>query len=74
MTWTDANPAATIDLDRILEELDRIDPRKCRMLELRFFIGFTADETAELLHVSKASVDRDLRFVRAWLNERLQAG
>ncbi|HZL25414.1 MAG TPA: ECF-type sigma factor [Acidobacteriaceae bacterium] len=74
MTWADADPAATIDLDRILEELDRIDPRKCRMLELRFFLGFTADETAELLHVSKASVDRDLRFVRAWLNERLQAG
>jgi len=73
MTWTDADPAATIDLDRILEELEHIDPRKCRMLELRFFLGFTADETAELLHVSKASVDRDLRFVRVWLNDRLQA-
>ncbi len=72
MIWTDASPADTIDLDRVLEELERIDPRKCRMLELRFFLGFTADETAELLHISKASVDRDMRFVRAWLDDRLQ--
>jgi RNA polymerase sigma factor (TIGR02999 family) len=73
MLWTDADPAATLDLDRLLEELDRIDSRKCRMLELRFFLGFTSEESAELLHVSKASVDRDMRFVRAWLNDRLQA-
>ncbi len=71
LLWTDVSPADTIDLDRVLEELERIDPRKCRMLELRFFLGFTADETAELLHISKASVDRDMRFVRAWLNDRL---
>jgi RNA polymerase sigma factor (TIGR02999 family) len=69
---TDANPVEAIDLDRVLEELEQIDPRKCRMLELRFFLGFTAEETAELMHVSKASVDRDLRFVRGWLNDRLQ--
>ena len=62
---------AAIDLERVLEELERIDPRKCRMLELRFFLGFTAEETAELLHTSKASVDRDMKFARAWLNDRL---
>lgn len=71
MLWYDADPVDTIYLDGVLDELERIDPRKCRMLELRFFLGFTADETAELLHVSKASVDRDMRFVRAWLNDRL---
>lgn len=70
---TENNPSDAIDLDRALEELEQIDPRKCRMLELRFFLGFTAGETAELLHVSKASVDRDLRFVRGWLNDRLRA-
>jgi len=74
LLWTDVSPADAIDLDRVLEELERIDPRKCRMLELRFFLGFTADETAELLHISKASVDRDMRFVRAWLIDRLQPG
>ncbi len=67
----DTNPAEAIDLDRILNELEQIDPRKCRMVELRFFLGFTAEETAELMHLSKASVDRDLRFVRGWLNDRL---
>jgi RNA polymerase sigma factor (TIGR02999 family) len=70
---TENNPNDAIDLDRALEELEQIDPRKCRMLELRFFLGFTAGETAELLHISKASVDRDLRFVRGWLNDRLRA-
>jgi RNA polymerase sigma factor (TIGR02999 family) len=60
-----------IDLDRALTDLDQIDPRKCRMLELRFFLGFTADETAELLTVSKATVDRDLKFARSWLYDRL---
>jgi DNA-directed RNA polymerase specialized sigma24 family protein len=38
---------------------------------LRFFLGFTADETAELLSLSKATVDRELRFARGWLHERL---
>ena len=62
MAWINAKPAEMIDLDRVLEELEQIDPRKCRMVELRFFLGFTAEETAELLNISKATVDRELRF------------
>ncbi len=65
-----ANPEI-IDLDRVLTELDQIDSRKCSMLELRYFLGFTADETADILDVSKATVDRDLKFARSWLYERL---
>ena len=71
LAWIDARDAEMIDLDRVLEELEKVDPKKCRMVELRFFLGFTAEETAELLHVSKATVDRDLRFVRGWLYDRL---
>jgi RNA polymerase sigma factor (TIGR02999 family) len=67
----DYSPEAAIDLDRILEELEKIDARKVRMVELRFFLGFSAEETAELLGTSKATVDRDLRFVRVWLVDRL---
>jgi RNA polymerase sigma factor (TIGR02999 family) len=63
------SPESAIDLDRILDE---IDPRKCRMVELRFFVGFTAEETADLLGMSKATVDRDLRFARGWLADRLR--
>lgn len=71
LLWIDTNPTDTIDLDRVLQELEQIDPRKCRMVELRFYLGFTSEETAELLHTSKASVDRDLRFVRGWIYDRL---
>jgi RNA polymerase sigma factor (TIGR02999 family) len=73
MAWINAKPAEMMDLDRVLTELEALDPRKCRMVELRFFLGFTAEETAELLNTSKATVDRELRFVRGWLNHRLQA-
>ncbi len=72
LLWMETSPEATIDLDNILQELEAVDPRKCRMIELRFFLGFTADETAELLHISKATIDRDLRFIRVWLAERLE--
>src|SRR5271170_1386776 len=41
-----------MDLDRVLVELEDLDQRKCRMVELRFFLGFTADETAELMQTS----------------------
>jgi RNA polymerase sigma factor (TIGR02999 family) len=67
----DYSPEAAIDIDRVLQELEKIDPRKCRMVELRFFLGFSAEETAELLSTSKATVDRDMRFVRVWLLDRL---
>jgi RNA polymerase sigma factor (TIGR02999 family) len=71
LAWIGSKPIDAIDLDRVLAELEEMDPRKCRMVELRFFLGFTADETAELLSLSKATVDRELRFVRGWLHERL---
>jgi RNA polymerase sigma factor (sigma-70 family) len=73
MAWIDAKQAEVIDLDRVLEELEQLDQRKCKMVELRFFMGFTAEETAELLHISKARVDRDLRFVRGWFYDKLHA-
>jgi hypothetical protein len=34
-----------MDVDRVLNELETLDPRKCRMVEFRFFLGFTAEET-----------------------------
>jgi RNA polymerase sigma factor (TIGR02999 family) len=71
MIWTETALEDMLDVDRALGELEQLDPRKCQMVELRFFLGFTAEETAELLHTSKASVDRDMRFVRGWLQLRL---
>jgi RNA polymerase sigma factor (sigma-70 family) len=60
-----------LDLDRVFEELNALDARKCRIVELRFFLGFSAEETADLLNISKATVDRELKFVRGWMHERL---
>lgn len=71
LAWIDARSVEMMDLDRVLDELEELDPRKCRMVELRFFLGFTAEETAELLSTSKATVDRELKFARGWLYERL---
>ena len=71
LAWIDAKKVELMDLDRVLDELEELDPKKCRMVELRFFLGFTAEETAELLSISKATVDRELKFARGWLYERL---
>lgn len=73
LAWFETSPAEILDLNRALGELEALDERKCRMIELRFLLGFTADETADLMNLSKASVDRDLRFARGWLQHRLKA-
>lgn len=72
LIWIDAGQVEMLDLDRVMDELDQLDPHKCRIVELRFFLGFTAEETAQLLSLSKATVDRELRFTRGWLYERLR--
>jgi RNA polymerase sigma factor (TIGR02999 family) len=72
--WTATLPSTDLlDIDRALEDLHELDPRKSRIVELRFFLGSTAEETADLLQMSKATVDRELRFARGWLSERLRS-
>ncbi len=73
LAWFETSPAEILDLDVALQQLEKLDERKCRMIEMRFLLGFTADETADLMNLSKASVDRDLRFARGWLQHRLNA-
>ena len=63
-----------IDLDRALDELTTFDERLARVVELKFFVGLTLEETAEALHVSHATVERDWATARAWLHRRLAAG
>lgn len=60
-------------LDEALHHLTRLDPRKGRTLELRFFAGLTIEETAECLQVSPATVILDSRLGRAWLQRELSA-
>ena len=60
-------------LDEALEALASMDPRQCRVVELRFFAGLTTPETAEALEVSTATVEREWAFAKAWLLRRLSA-
>jgi RNA polymerase sigma-70 factor, ECF subfamily len=54
-------------LDEALDALARIDHRKSRVVELRYFGGLSIEETAEVLEVSVDTVKRDFRMARAWL-------
>lgn len=56
-----------IALDDALNELAQMDPRKARVIEMRFFGGLSVAETAEVLKVSEDTVLRDWRMGRAWL-------
>jgi RNA polymerase sigma factor (TIGR02999 family) len=70
--WVVAPGAELLDLDRALEELRTLDERKSRIVDLRFFLGFTLEETAEITGTSKATVDRELKFARGWIQDWLQ--
>ena len=59
--------ARLIALDDALHRLAEVDPRKARVVELRFFGGLKAEETAAVLGVSEETVLRDWRLARAWL-------
>ncbi len=70
----DAKPATDLlALDQALRDLGDFDERKVRVVELRCFGGLTIDETAAVLEVSHATVERDLRLAKAWLTQRLTA-
>jgi RNA polymerase sigma-70 factor (ECF subfamily) len=53
--------------------LEHEDPRKCRIVELRFFGGMSIDEAAEALTVSPGTVMREWTFARAWLRKEMSA-
>ena len=73
LSWVSEAGPEILDVDRALDELQKLDERKCRMIELRYFLGLTADEMGELLGISNATVDRELKFARGWVQERLSA-
>jgi len=71
IAWIDASGKDMLDLDIALIELEALDARKSRVIELRYFLGCTNQETADVLGVVRATVDRDLQFAKAWLGRRL---
>jgi RNA polymerase sigma-70 factor, ECF subfamily len=58
-------------LDETLDALAALDPRKARVVELRFFGGLSVEETAEVLNVSTDTVTRDWNAAKAWLYREL---
>ncbi len=60
-----------VALDDTLQALAVIDPRKAKVVEMRFFAGFSVDETAAALHVSPETVMRDWRVAKAWLHREI---
>ena len=65
-------PVDLIALDVALGRLAAIDPRKVRVIELRYFAGLTVEETAQTLKVSLDTVARDWRMARTWLARELR--
>jgi len=69
-----AAPASHVDLlalDEALTRLAAVDSQQSRVVELRFFVGLTIDEAAEVLHISPATVGRDWMLAKAWLYAEL---
>lgn len=77
ITWTEDLPLAAttgtelLDLDRALDGLAHVNPRAREVVDLRFFAGLTASESAELMGLSKRTVDREWEKARAYLYAHL---
>lgn len=59
-------------LDSSLNALQKLDQRKCRAIELRYFGGLSMEEIAQTLDISLATLRRDLRMAEAWLQHEMQ--
>ena len=64
--------ASLLALDDALIALESFDPRKCRIIELRFFGGLSVDETAKVVGVSVATIGREQKVAEAWLYREIQ--
>jgi RNA polymerase sigma factor (sigma-70 family) len=68
------DPAQLLDLNAALEQLAEIDEREAKIVTLRFFGGLTVEQVAEVVGVSRRTVESDWRHAKAWLRLRLSEG
>ena len=66
-------PIEILALNEALEELGRLNERQVKVVELRYFVGLTVEETAAMLELSPETVKLDWRFAKAWLQQRLKS-
>ena len=71
MVVSQERAAEVVALDDVLKELAKIDSQQSRIVELRFFGGLTIEETAEVLHLSAATIKREWSTAKAWLYHEL---
>jgi RNA polymerase sigma factor (TIGR02999 family) len=64
-------PEDILSIKEALTELEKEDPLKARIVDLRYFAGMNADETAQVLGMSARTLHRHWRFIKAWLKDRL---
>jgi RNA polymerase sigma factor (TIGR02999 family) len=74
LAWVNIDSPELLDLNRALDELGALDAQKVQLVELRYFLGCTAEETAALMQISKSTVDRELKFIKCWLYRHLYCG
>ena len=71
MAMTSGIGAELLRLDEALKTLAEMDPRRCQVVEMRYFGGLNNEEIAGVLHVSENTVTRDWNMARAWLYQQL---
>lgn len=64
-------PPDVLALDEALKDLAKHDPRKCRIIELRYFGGLSLEEIEKVLNISAATIRREMRFAEAWLYKQM---
>ena len=70
----DGRTVEVLDLDGALAELAKVDPRKAKLVELRYFGCLNMEESAQVLGISLATAERDWKFSRAFLLRELSGG
>lgn len=74
MAFVDENPEEYLMLSDAISRLSEQDALSAEVVRLRFFAGFTGDETAQVLAVAPATVDRRWQYAKAWLHDALFEG
>lgn len=72
VSWAGERDLDLVALDEALTALSDFDPRQARVVELRFFAGLGINETAQLMGISVATVNREWSVAKAWLRRELQ--
>jgi RNA polymerase sigma-70 factor (ECF subfamily) len=70
-TLTASRDSDVLALEEVLEELQKLDPRQAKIVEMRFFGGMTVPEVAEVLNLSTRTIENEWKMCRAWLRKRL---